>query len=67
MKLSQRVRVHVGKTDGKEELVAETAMGRIRNRLLARLLGNQYGVFLVLPRGTNVETVEIVESGRPPG
>ena len=67
MKLSQRVRIHVGQAGEEEELVAETARGKIRSRLLAKLLGKQYGVFLVLPRGTRVESVEIVESGRPPG
>ena len=61
MKLSHRVRVRVGRTR-----VVETARGSLRSRILTRLLGNRYGIVLVVPQGANVEAVEIVESDPAP-
>ena len=66
MKLSQRVRVHVAGPGGDRGPVVETARGSLRSRMLARILGDRYGVLLVMPRGTHVESVEVVESAKPP-
>lgn len=67
MKWSQRVRVHVSGPEEQEETALETLRGSWRSRRLTRLLGNKYGVLLLVPRGKHVESVEIVESERPPG
>jgi len=61
MKLTQRVRVHVSGAGEEEEKVLETLQGSWRSRLLTRLLGNRYGVLLLIPKGKNVESVEIDE------
>ena len=65
MRLSQRVRVRVSGS-GNEEALLETVRGSFRSRLVSRLLGNRYGVVVLIPRGKNVESVEIVESAKPP-
>ena len=65
MRFSHRVRVHVARS-GKRETVVETARGKLRSRVLTRLLGDQYGVVLVVPRGIHVDSVEVVESVKPP-
>ena len=64
MTLSHRVRVHVASPGGPRESVLETAQGSLRSRLLTRLLGNQYAVVVLTPRGKNVTAVEIVESAK---
>ena len=64
MVFAQRVRVHV-LSDGDQEPVVETVRGKLRSRLLTRLCGNQYSVLVLLPRGMNVEAVEVVETGKP--
>ena len=67
MKLSQRVRVYVsGAEDDSREKVVETARGSVRSRVLSRLLGNRYGLMLIMPCGMHVESVEVVESAKPP-
>ena len=65
MRFSHRVRIHVGRS-GMRETVVETARGKLRSRVLSRLLGDQYGVMLVIPRGMHVDSVEVVESVKPP-
>ena len=65
MRFSHRVRVHVARS-GKRETVVETARGKLRSRVLTRLLGDQYGVMLVIPREMHVDSVEVVESVKPP-
>lgn len=42
MKLRHRVRVNVCRPDGDKEAVLETARGKIRSRVLRRLVGDQY-------------------------
>ncbi len=66
MKLSQRVRVSVSGPGERKEALLETLLGSWRSRRLTRLLGNRYGVLLLIPKGENVESVEIVESAQPP-
>ena len=66
MKLSQRVRVSVSGPGERKEALLETLLGSWRSRWLTRLLGNRYGVLLLIPKGENVESVEIVESAQPP-
>ena len=62
MNLKQRVRVHVAREGSGKETVLETARGSIRSRVLSRLLGNRYGVFVVTPVGARVDAVEVRES-----
>ncbi len=61
MKLRHRVRVNVGRPDGGEEAVLTTFRGKIRSRLLSRLVGDQYAVLVLTPAGRKVESVEICE------
>ncbi len=62
MKLRHRVRVNVCGPDGGKEAVLETARGKLRSRLLSRLVGDQYAVLLITPVGRHVDSVEIHES-----
>lgn len=66
MRLRQRIRVNVSGPDGGKEAVLESARGKLRSRLLRRLVGDQYAVLVLTPVGRNVESVEICES-RDPG
>ncbi len=62
MRLRQRIRVNVSGPDGGREAVVEAARGKLRSRLLRRLVGDQYAVLVLTPVGRNVESVEIHES-----
>ena len=62
MRLRQRIRVNVSRPDGGKEAVLETARGKLRSRLLRRLVGDQYAVLVLTPVGMNVDVVEIHES-----
>lgn len=65
MKLRHRVRVNVCGPDGGKEAVLETVRGKLRSRLLSRLVGDQYAVLLITPVGRHVDTVEVHESVVP--
>lgn len=62
MRLRQRIRVNVAGPDGGKEAVVAVARGRLRSRLLRRLVGDQYAVVVLTPVGRDVESVEIQES-----
>lgn len=62
MRLRQKVRVNVAREDGGRESVLQTARGSLRSRLLSRLVGNRYAVFVVTPEGSHVDAVEVRES-----
>ena len=63
MRLRQRIRVNVSRPDGGKEAVLETARGKLRSRLLRRLVGDQYAVLVLTPVGMHVDSVEIHETG----
>lgn len=65
MRLRQRIRVNVSRPDGGKEAVLETARGRLRSRLLRRLVGDRYAVLVLTPVGRNVDAVEVYESREP--
>ncbi len=62
MKLRHRVRVNVCRPGGGKEAVVETVRGRLRSRLLRRLVGERYAVLLITPAGMTVDSVEIHEA-----
>ncbi len=65
MRLRQRVRVNVCRPGGGEEAVLKTARGKIRSRVLRRLVGDQYAVLVLTPVGSHVDAVEIHEAVIP--
>ena len=62
MRLRQRIRVNVSRSDGGEETVLKTARATLRSRLLRRFVGDRYAVLVSTPVGMNVDVVEIHDS-----
>ena len=62
MKIRHLVRVNVRGPGEDGKAVLKTAEGNFRSRFLRRLLGDRYGVLVVTPVGTTVDSVEIHET-----